>query len=519
VSAQVAVVRAWWRVKRPGPTLGARLDLLYTIAITTGILGALLYGTASSALSRWITPVTVPEWGPAIVLVGLATTARWGTWQGPVVFAEADVGFLLGAPLSRRALAVRPFARALAWGAVAGAVVAAVALVGLAGRGRGVGAGDALGLVLGLALVGTLGVALAGVVQCSARASRAAALALPLSIVAAAGLVAAARSSAGARTAVLWSGPWGWAIQPVAGDTAAAIGALAGLAVASALAIVAAARALGACPTERHVVRAEAQAGARASAWAFDARTARQGLQRAAGSSAGRARLAGGLRPPRRPVLAIVWRDATSGLRAPGRTLGAAAIACSAGALAIAAARHPAADAIAPLGTYLAAGLVLEPLRLEVDHPSASRILLRRPWGRVLLDHVAIPVAVVATATALAGALVAVIGDLPAHGGAIVLVAVAVVPTVVLCAALSARHGGRVPISVLATGAATDPTGGGGTVIAWWLRWPIAATVVAGLALVFVRPAVALSSGLPAALLIAAIAPAVLGAVMLGTER
>jgi hypothetical protein len=267
------------------------------------------------------------------------------------------------------------------------------------------------------------------------------------------------------------------------------------------------------------VVRAEAQAGARASAWAFDARTARQALQRASSPRAGRVPRARGLGPPSRPALAIPWRDATAGLRAPGRMLGAAVVACGAGALAIAAARHPAADAIAPLGTYLAAGIVLEPLRLEVDHPSTSQILLRRPWGRVLLAHVAVPVAVVATATALAGAVVAAVGDLPTHGGAIVVVAVAIAPTIVLCAALSARHGGRVPMSVLAAGAAGDPTGGGGTVIAWWVRWPIAATVLAGLALLAVRPAAALSNGLPVALVIAAVAPAVLGVMMVGSER
>jgi hypothetical protein len=519
VSAQVAVVRAWWRVKRPGPTLGARLDLLYTIAIATGIFGALLYGTASSALSRWVTPATVPDWGPAIVLVALATTARWGTWQGPVVFAEADVGFLLGAPLSRRALASRPLARAVAWGAVGGALVAAVTLVGLAGRGRGVGAGQAVGLALGLGLAGTLAVAAAGCVQCSARWSRAAGFALPLSVAAGAGLVVAARSSSGARTAVLWSGPWGWALQPVEGGTAAAVGALAALAAVSAAAILAAARGLAACATERHVVRAEAHAGARASAWAFDARTARLALQRAAGPGSRRARLARGLRPPRRAALAIAWRDASSGLRAPARTLGAAAIAGGAGALAIAAARHPAADAIAPLGTYLAAGMVLEPLRLEVDHPSTSQILLPRPWGRVLLAHLAIPIAVVAAGTALAGAVVAAVGELPRHGGAIVLVAVAVVPSVVACAALSARRGGRVPISVLAAGAAGDPTGGGGTVIAWWVRWPVVATVIAGLALLAVGPSAPLSSGLPAALLLAAIATAVLVVLLSRSKR
>ena len=63
------------------------------------IFGALLYSTASSALGSWLTPDHAAEWGPAVALVALAGVARWGTWQGPVVFAAPDVPFLLGAPL------------------------------------------------------------------------------------------------------------------------------------------------------------------------------------------------------------------------------------------------------------------------------------------------------------------------------------------------------------------------------------------------------------------------------------
>ena len=76
---QIAAVRAWWRVRRPGPTLGKRLDTIYMVAITTGIFGALLYSTASSALGAWLTPTTLPEWRPAVALVGLVGVARWST--------------------------------------------------------------------------------------------------------------------------------------------------------------------------------------------------------------------------------------------------------------------------------------------------------------------------------------------------------------------------------------------------------------------------------------------------------
>jgi hypothetical protein len=356
---------------------------------------------------------------------------------------------------------------------------------------------------------------LAGHVQCSARASRVAAIALPLSVLVGAGLVALARS--GAEKVVLWSGPWGWALQPVAGSTAAAIGALVALALVTALVVLGAARGFGSCPTERHVVRAEAHAGARASAWNWDARTARLALARAGGPS--RTRAARSLRPPRRAALVIAWRDASSSLRAPTRMLGAAVLGAASGALAVAAAAHAAAEPIAALGIYLSASIVLEPLRLEVDHPSTSQILLRQAYGRVLLAHLAVPIAIVASAVALAGAGVAAVGDLPKHGGALVVIAVLVVPAIAACAALAARRGGRVPISVLAAGAAGDPTGGGGTVIAWLVRWPAAAAVLGALPLIIVAQTPALANGLPLAVVIAACAPVALGAVLAGSTR
>ena len=513
--AHVAAVRAWWRVRRPGAPLSKRLDTAYMVAITTGILGALLYGTASQALGSVLTPGTVAEWGPAVALVGLVAVARWGTWQGPVVFAAPDVPFLLGAPLRRSVLAARPFARGLAAGAGAAAVVAGVALVGLAGEGRGIDAARAIGLVAGVALLGVLGVAGAGRVQCSARWARAIGLALPASLALGAGLVAVASASATGRRVVLWSGPWGWALQPVSGTTAASLLALALLAGVTALAVAAAARGFEHCPTERHAVRAEARSGAMASAWGLDARTARLSLRRAAGPA--RRRPARGLRAPRHPELAIPWRDATSALRAPQRTLGSAALAAGAAAVAIAAADRPAAAAVAALGSYVAASTLLEPLRVEIDRPSASRVLLRRPFGRILLGHVAVPIAVMAVGAAVAGIVLAVAGALPARGGALAFAAIAIVPTVVLCAALSSRRGGRVPVSVLAMGSTGDPSGGG-IVVAWLLAWPAAAMVLAALPLVYVARGTSLSSAVIFALAVALAAPSALGTALAGSE-
>jgi len=124
----------------------------------------------------------------------------------------------------------------------------------------------------------------------------------------------------------------------------------------------------------------------------------------------------------------------------------------------------------------------------------------------------------VATAAALAGAAVAAAGALPARGGALALMAVAVVPAIVGCAALSSRRGGRLPMSVLAVGSAADPVGGG-VVVAWLLAWPATAAAVGGLPLVLVARGTSLSSALTLALAVAAIVPPALAAVLAGSER
>jgi hypothetical protein len=295
------------------------------------------------------------------------------------------------------------------------------------------------------------------------------------------------------------------------------VAALAALALVTAGAAVLAARAFGACPTERHVVRAEARAGAVASAWALDARTARLTLKGVGGP--GRARTSRRLPVPRRPSLAVPWRDASAALRSPGRTLASAALAGSAAVVAVADARHPAAAGLAALGTYVAASIVLEPLRLEVDHPSASRVLLRRPFGRVLLAHLAVPLVVVAAAAATAGGIAAAVGAAPARGGALALMAVAVVPAIALCAALSSRRGGRLPVSVLATGMTADPTGGAVTIVAWLLMWPAIAAIVGALPLVLAAHGSSLGSALTLGLALAAFAPWLLAQVLADSKR
>jgi hypothetical protein len=513
-AVRLAEVRAWWRLARPPKPLTTRLEAAYVLALAAGTVGLLLYGTASSALARRVTPDSVRTWGPSLLLVALLLAGRWGTWQGPVVFARADVAFLLGGPLPRSGLVGRRLGLALLRGALTGALVGAVAVVGLAGRGRSIAAGSAAGLLVGLALCGALAVGLAWAVQCSARASRWLGRSIPAAALLGAGMVAIARSGATGRAVILWSGPWGWAVQSVAGVSRPGWeAALALLALAAAGGCLLALRRAGACSTERHALRAEAREGAVASLGALDVRTAQLALRTVATKPRrlGRARVA----LPGSPPLAIPWRDLTAALRTPGRLAEAGLLAGGGTALALSDANHLAAAAVGALLCYFAVTRLLEPLRLEVDAPATARILLLRPFGRVLLSHVAVALAWV-TLAAL-GALVpcALAHVIVARPAALATLVLLTLPTVALCAALSARRGGRMPLSVLffASGGA-DPSGGGLVIAGWLLAWPAAAALLAGGAIHLASTA----QGLTAALMLALLAPLVLANAVRGSQ-
>jgi len=80
---RLAAVRHWWRVRHPPPSLGQRLDVAYTAGITAAILGAVVYGTAGSALAEVLTPARLEAFGPAAALAGLVLLARWGAYRVP----------------------------------------------------------------------------------------------------------------------------------------------------------------------------------------------------------------------------------------------------------------------------------------------------------------------------------------------------------------------------------------------------------------------------------------------------
>jgi hypothetical protein len=511
----LADVRWWWREQRPGPSIWRRLDLAYTVAISVAILGTLVYGTASSALAKVVTPDTMATYGPAGALLALLVIAQWGAYQGPVIFSVADVAHLLGAPLPRRGLAWRRLVRGLVTGAGAGAVVAAVLLVGLAGEGRGVETARAAGFAAGLAELGVLGVAAAWAVESSARWERVAARAVwPVAAVAV-GLVVWARGGGAGGDVALWSGPWGWAVQP-ATDAATSrwAAALALLTVLTTLAAAAAIRLCGRCPAERHVRRAEARAGAVASLMSFDARSARRAFEAtsARGARGGGATRMHWLR--RTGSFAIVWRDAVAARRAPGRVLEAGVLVAAGTVLALVEADRAAAVLAAMLLVYAGAARTLWPMRAELDLTSRTRVLLRPPAGDVLRAHMAVPAVVTAAAAALGATGCALAGGLHENGGVAAALAVAASPVAVTCAASSARRRGQLPASVLATSITLDPSGGAGGVLMWLALWPAVAAALGATPILVVT-----NSGVGSALVAAGVAGGVAGVIASGVAR
>lgn len=472
---RVRDIRRFWHDVQTPPSLLKRLEPAYYVFITLAIGGPFVYGTASAALSEVATPRAVEIWGPALALVALTAVVRWGAVQGPVVFSLADVAQLLGAPLRRAELVLGRLIRGLLLWTGAATVVGGLVVVGVAGRHRGVDAVRAAGFVVAIAILGLLGVGGAALVAGSERVDRATRRAVWPAVAVAAGLVLLADSSPAGRHVALWSGPWGWAVQPLAGTAAAWPVAVVLLAALTAAVTALAVRRRGVTPTERHLLRAEARGGAVAAMYSMNARYVRRSLTAvSAGPVAGRG--ANRVKPPRSPRLAVAWRDGIAGLAAPQRLAEAILLAGGGTVICLVNGAHPVAVGAGGLTIYAGASRLLEPLRAETDQPGRVRVLLRIPIGKVLLQHVLIPLVVVVFGALLAIAGCAGVGALPDHGGAAVLVAVLATPSLTLCAALSSRRGGRLPPSLLAV-AYGDASGMSvGLIFGWIVLWPLVAT-------------------------------------------
>ncbi|MGW0927991.1 DUF6297 family protein [Streptomyces sp. NPDC002644] len=417
---RTAEVRAWLRARRGAEARRRFVSRLYTaVVLLGGWYGLFLAGLlAESGQRPFAVHAAVTE---AVLPAGLTTAAAlvvWATvrdalWRGPVTPPAPVVDLLLTLPVRRRTFLLPWF-----W-LSAGIWSTAGLLLGLVGAGllTATGLGDlgplaaaCLGCALCLAL---LAVSVAAVVQRSRRAADAVHRVTPWAVAAlllgGAQAVAAARGGDRVRwleTAELWSGPWGWAAQPVlaaAGGTAPGwpVAALL-LTAATAAALWTALRCVGGIPGETLRARARAADGVLAGLLAADARVVRLATARARGDR-GRGRLArwaGRLAAPGSPSLLVVWRDAVSLAVAPRRT-GTALLLLL---LAVAAAgRGPLATVAAALAAYGAAARLLEPARLDGDDPRRAT-WSPRPFERIAVAHAVVPVTVLTAVGVLAAA-------------------------------------------------------------------------------------------------------------------
>lgn len=378
-----------------------RRDLAYrlyatAIALTfVGIpLGPAVRRVLSGSLAVHVAAVRVDGalgFGLTGVLLLVALGAlRFSTWQGPVVLSAAMVTWVAALPLPRRDLLGRRLRAALLAAVVLGALLGAATALVLAAFSRAAPAHLLAGSVAGGSLLAVLLAALGVVVERSRRLARAVVSASPAAAAAAiaclAGCGLALSGDAWPRwagTAVLWSGPWGWAAQPMAAAAGVSAPAwpiaLGVLGAATAAAVVAAFGLVASIPSHELRVRSGALGGARSGLFFYDLRA----IHRAAASARLRLRRRATSLPVRgRRIGLVVWRDAVGLLRAPAKVASAAFLV---GVALLAVVAGPLGSGptglviLAVLAAYAAATRLIEPVRLEADEPGlGSRLLISR---------------------------------------------------------------------------------------------------------------------------------------------
>lgn len=440
--------------------------------LTPGILAALPAGLTTGAL---------------LVILLLAADA---VWRGPVLLDDATAGWLLPAPITRARLTRPRFRLSLATnlllGALAGGVMGFAAhLVGLgapggAGLGRGIGWDATCGLLLAATATGVAGlVERAPARRTRGRVPRLAARVVVVALVAQTALAATGSRARGLETVELWSGPWGWASQPVLASAGGhAPGRPVALALLAALAVglvVAADRAVGGISDDALRARAGSVARVGAALLSVRPRDVWLAVRDAAGTGPSvRLRLPA----PRRQALIVVWRDATALLRAPSRAVWSLlwlVVAVCLTALAAGTVRSgygPIAVVLGLCAAYLGVAQLAEGARLDGDDPRRAAML---PFSRAGLAarHAVLPAGVSLVGYCLAGVVLAAL-----HGpsGAVLPLAAAT-PMFAGAALVSAFR--REP-GMDSFGGVDTPLGNTATPTAllWHVRGPLAAVLI-----------------------------------------
>lgn len=467
----------------------------YGSSFVVSFLRGLDDGGAHGALARELRAAT-----PALAAFGAVAlgvlAARDALWRGPVVVPGPTAGWLLAQPV-RRERVLRPWFWLTAGlaplaGLLAGLCCAAVLdVTGLAPLGTALVAALPGAVCLPLLAVG-LGTAVERR-PAWARAVRrwtAPAVLLLGALAGQAALAAKGHRSPAVEQAELWSGPWGWAGQPVVdavgGRAPGWPAAVVLLAAATAAALLAAHRDAGRVPTARLRERAATAAAVSAVAWSLELRAAKLAIMAADG--AGPAVRTLRLRPPRGRLgrhLLVPWRDLLTLLRTPGR-LGKAAVWTAVGALAAGAGAELGGErrwvglVLGLLAGYHAVGTLAEPARLETDD------VRRAAWApyrfrRVMLLHGVVP--------AVLGAGLGLLAAVPyaAAGHASALVVLPACAPVLAAGSLVSAARGPARTQLLFLGLAT-PAGDPGPLIylAWYAAGPLLA--VGGLTLGLAGP-------------------------------
>lgn len=434
---------------------------MYTVVLCAAIFGVLGERVLQAIVGGGLAQRSVVQFGPAALALLLLSALRFGVWQGPVSFRVPDVILVLLAPLSIAQLVRTRLDHALAVAAATGAGVGAAVALLAAGGVPALGAARAVAVALSVAALGALAIAASWLVEVSPGLARAIGGAGPLLVGAALVPLVGATGKVGAAVAA-WSGPWGWTTQPFTGRPGWPA-ATALLLVCAAGTVVAARRRVAGARAVVFLRRAEVRTGMATAAFVLDYRGVALHRRGAGVADAGRARRLWArllvVPRPRSARLAIPWRDAVAGVRAPARS-GAAGLITA--ACITEAVTHPGRGlpaAVCALGFYAAAALACEPLRDEVDHPDRGVVLLSRRFGALLLSHCVVPFLVVFVSGAVTIAVLFAAGV----AGPLVLLTI---PTLlmagswlaVLGAALATRRGGRIDGDTMGRMAIVDPS-------------------------------------------------------------